>query len=103
MDRYYEPVTVPRYQWEALTRRCAQLEEENLRKSQWVSVKDRLPAEDEDVLILFKENMAVGFLSTADDSPISWYAYANDGWYTSCETSPLYWMPMPEPPEVNGI
>ena len=30
MNLSYEPVTMPRYQYEALTKRCAQLEEQNI-------------------------------------------------------------------------
>ena len=73
----------------------------------WVKCKNRLPELHEDVLMLFDNgnemNMAVGFLCDIDEHITSWCAYPDGGWYTYCDESPLYWMPLPKlPKEVSG-
>lgn len=74
------------------------------RVPQWISVKDRLPEFHEDVLMLFdngnESNMAVGFLCDVYERITSWYAYSGCGWYTDCDESPAYWMPLPMPPKA---
>ena len=71
--------------------------------SQWIPCSERLPAEKQDVLMMFKGNMAVGFWEDilGDGNPV-WYAYSGDGWFTDTEDVdsdgvPLAWMPLPEP------
>lgn len=70
--------------------------------ARWVKCKNRLPEFHEDVLMLFDNgnemNMAVGFLRDMDEYITLWCAYTDCGWYTDCDDSPLYWMPLPKPP-----
>lgn len=62
----------------------------------WISVKDRLPEIDEDVLMFFGTGiMAVGF--RLDDA--AWCAYSDGEYYSDCYTHPTHWMPLPEPPK----
>ena len=69
---------------------------------EWISVKDRLPECEQDVLMYFDTgNMAVGFWHDGDETITFWCAYSDDGWYTDCDCEPLYWMEIPEPPEVR--
>ena len=66
-------------------------------KNGWISVKDRLPDEGIDVLMWFEQNMTVGFRLECD-----WCAYADGGYYTSCDSKPTHWMPLPEPPKEEN-
>jgi len=67
--------------------------------SDWISVKDRLPENDDNYLILFEygryrfnERVIVGF-------------YSNNKWCVSGHSNNLdtvtHWMPLPEPPKDN--
>ena len=63
----------------------------------WISVKDGLPKEMQDVLLKFPSNMAVGFYVEG-----GWMVYSGGDWTTDiCEDDevPQYWMPLPEPPK----
>ena len=68
----------------------------------WISVKDRLPKENEDVLLAFPMNMAVGFMKDGE-----WYVNSGCNSYVEVveeawDEPPLYWALLPEPPkEVN--
>lgn len=67
--------------------------------SEWISVKDRLPEPDKDVLLFFgygQCSMAVGGKYELDDG---WYSITDGEYYTDCDTPPLYWMPLPTPPK----
>ncbi len=67
---------------------------------QWISVYDKLPEIKQDVLMYFDSgNMAVGFWHDGDEHITFWCAYTDDGWFADCDCMPLYWMPLPEPPE----
>lgn len=72
--------------------------------ARWVNCKNELPELHEDVLMLFDNgnemNMAVGFLCDVDEHITFWRACVECGYYTYCDDSPLYWMPLPEPPKV---
>lgn len=67
-----------------------------IHSQQWISIKDRLPNEREDVLLMFPKNMAVGFLNDG------WFVNSGCNWYTAVDTDdgdeePIYWMPLPDP------
>lgn len=65
----------------------------------WVSVEERLPEKQKDVLMLFDTgNMAVGFWHDEDEHITFWCAYTDNGFYTDCDCIPTHWMPLPEPP-----
>lgn len=69
--------------------------------SEWISVKDRLPSESKDVLLMFPMNMAVGFLKNGE-----WFVNSGCNWYTAVieddgDEPPTYWMPLPEPPKED--
>ena len=66
---------------------------------EWISVKDRLPPEDLDVLIWFKRSAAVGAFINGD-----WCVNSGDEWVTGVnedEVQPTYWMPLQEPPKME--
>ena len=68
--------------------------------NEWVSVEERLPEKKQDVLMLFKSgNMAVGWWHDSDEHITFWCAYTDDGFYTDCDDIPVYWMPLPAPPD----
>ena len=68
--------------------------------NEWVSVEERLPEKKQDVLMLFKSgNMAVGWWHDVDEHVTFWCAYTDDGFYTDCDDMPVYWMPLPAPPD----
>lgn len=64
----------------------------------WISVKDRLPKVETEVLLVFPHNMAVGCINSRG----YWKVNSGDDWYTFVadeETEPTHWMPLPEPPK----
>ena len=68
--------------------------------NEWVSVEERLPEKKQDVLMLLKSgNMAVGWWHDVDEHVTFWCAYTDDGFYTDCDDMPVYWMPLPAPPD----
>lgn len=80
--------------WEELYR--AELE----KKPGWVSVNDKMPEEEQDVLLRFESgNMAVGWLCDSDEDMTFWCCYMDDDYYTDCDSTPTHWMPLPEPPK----
>lgn len=65
------------------------------REPQWIPCSEKMPKEDEEVLITFSKNMAVGCFCE-----YGWYVVSGGEWYTSCtedEEQPIAWMPLPEP------
>lgn len=68
--------------------------------SKWLSIEDRLPEKQNDVLMYFASgNMAVGFWHDQDEYITFWRAYTDDEFYTDCDCMPTHWMPLPEPPK----
>lgn len=61
----------------------------------WVSVGDRLPDGDNDMLVW----------SLGRYMDIGWYNNESFRWYTTCSDDWIdgvtHWMPLPEPPEAN--
>ena len=70
---------------------------------EWISVKDRLPEMEANVLMYFApdKNMAAGFMCDVDEDRTMWCAYTDGGFYTDCDFEPTHWMPLPEPPKEN--
>ena len=74
-------------------------------KRQWISVEERLPEEEENVLVVRK------FLGVNGVPPSIYVEIANrigEDWFADSDeykiarskhTDPLYWMPLPEPPK----
>lgn len=57
----------------------------------WVSVKDRIPEEDTDVLAWNELGIEIAAYTT---NPVKrWYSYTGNDVFVK------YWMPLPEPPE----
>lgn len=80
------------------------LHEEDLEKAieqmpfQWISVDERLPEPGKDVLLYFGgdgNTMTVGGKYEVGDG---WYSITDSEYYTDCDTLPIYWMPLPKPP-----
>jgi hypothetical protein len=67
---------------------------------EWISVNDRLPEEDEDVLVMTAEGkFASGGMHVASlDEDGVWYPSHGDGWEFPDVT---HWMPLPKPPESS--
>lgn len=68
----------------------------------WISVKDRLPEPEKDVLIWYRNTWGAGF--TSYRFGISrWYSNIKR-WYGGClpkDIEVLYWQPLPEPPKED--
>ena len=57
---------------------------------EWISVKDELPKNNDDVLIFATDCCSVGFINR----------YNNDKWCVDCaDLKPTHWMPLPKPPK----
>lgn len=62
----------------------------------WISVKDRLPLEEESVLITEKEGyMVVAYITKQGH----WYEETSGCGCCSTEPKPTHWMPLPELPD----
>lgn len=63
---------------------------------EWISVKDRLPEEDRKVLVWADNRFSIAEIYDKDmltGEPV-WS-------YTGIGCDPLYWMPLPEPPDED--
>ena len=68
--------------------------------SQWISVKDRLPEPEKDVLVWYRYTWGAGFTSCRFGIS-KWYSNRKR-WYEGCLLKGfevLYWQPLPEPPK----
>jgi hypothetical protein len=97
-DRNYDFCDDPLNELVASDARIEELEDE-LAEAQskilrWISVSERLPEEDVDVLVMTKHGMHVADL----DEYGTWNASHGDSWQFP---KPSHWMPLPEPPEVT--
>jgi hypothetical protein len=60
----------------------------------WISLEDKMPDNNTDVLLQFSSNMGVGFYEDGD-----WAINTGDGIYSVIgygEERPIAWMPLPE-------
>lgn len=84
---------------EAMNVAISALKEREERAMNWISVKERLPEEETDVLLCFEDGtMIVGFYLVLFDETI-WNAIKDIEWYSECEATPTHWMPLPELPK----
>lgn len=75
-------------------------EEPNICKMEWIDVKDKLPDNDDFVIVaIYDENGDTPFWETN----FGWYFDRAECWIvdTHQRTDILYWMPLPEPPKEN--
>lgn len=74
--------------------------------NQWISVKDRLPESEKEVLVWYRYTWDDA--STSYGFGISWWYSNSKQWRDGCllkGVEVLYWQPLPEPPkdgEQNG-
>ena len=79
------------------------IDPESLRP-RWVPVTERLPPRKEPVLICFTDGkMEVGFWYDQDEDLTYWCGCVNDGYLEELDCDPTHWMPLPEPPESEGV
>lgn len=69
--------------------------ERDAKKPEWIKTEIQRPSEGTDVLMLYKHNIAVGFLRDKND-PLSWLYYIDDVSCTDCDGEPICWIPLPE-------
>lgn len=81
--------------------------------SEWISVEDRLPKENGDYIIylndgnpvfdkdiFYKDLVVINIINTAKYDCGKWFYYDDDEWdITDIVT---HWMPLPEPPRMEG-
>ena len=66
----------------------------------WIPCSERLPEEEQEVLLQFEDNMVVGFYFVEGgcfDGTTNWYGLADNDSYTDCDSKPIAWQPLPEP------
>lgn len=69
------------------------------RKTEWISVKDRLPDGQEEVLVympMYGSTMQVKFLTDVDPERKTWFCAH---WTTNNFDEITHWMPLPQPPK----
>ena len=75
-----------------------------IRAQRWIPVAERLPPRKEPVLICFMDGkMEVGFWHDQDEDFTYWCGCVNDGYLEELDCDPTHWMPLPEPPESEGV
>lgn len=66
----------------------------------WISVKDKLPRNNQYVLAVFPNGeMVVACVFDADEDVVYWRAQTDMGWESDMDFDPTHWMPLPEPPK----
>lgn len=72
--------------------------------SKWISVKDRLPEECEDVLI-YNEHKSAGINGTSTNKTISIGWHVGGRWHVDmkCRVKALFWMPLPSTDGLDEI
>lgn len=71
----------------------------------WVSVKDRLPDEDEGDVLLVQTNGQLSTVYTGNYSGGKWSLYCDDGVVFDCEDNYYWishWKPLPSLPKPNA-
>ena len=71
----------------------------------WIPCSERLPEEEQEVLLQFEDNMVVGFYFVEGgcfDGTTNWYGLADNDSYTDCDSKPIAWQPLPEPYQTKG-
>lgn len=66
--------------------------------SEWITVKERLPAEDEEVLISAEEDGERTAFVAFWRQDAKWWDNCYTGWVKE-HLNVTHWMPLPEPPE----
>ena len=80
------PSPVVRRNIEALLDNC-----QRVKVQHWINVKDRLPENDDDVLLATSGGIGLGYYNIYFDE---WTDYTNDD-----NNRVTHWMPLPEPPK----
>lgn len=72
---------------------------EQQKVGEWIPCSERLPEEEQEVLLQFEDNMVVGFYFVEGgcfDGTTNWYGLADNDSYTDCDSKPIAWQPLPE-------
>ena len=96
IDQLQQELTDERYRHDRLQDFCvAQGEELSRLKAQqrWIPVTERLPEDDDDVLIMSSGSISMGYYSTYNEY---WADYIN-----VYDDNVTHWMPLPEPPKED--
>ena len=66
---------------------------------EWISVKDRLPEDVENVLCYESGKLYIAFCEDYEENVVWWDYVAYDRDDTWNEVCPTHWMPLPQPPK----
>ena len=69
--------------------------------AEWISVNDRLPDSNEDVLVCVIDSgePCVMYGVRLNDGEWEWEGDAIGGWWEPLDLQVTHWMPLPEPPK----
>lgn len=95
LEVYHMAIDALRYQEST---KCSEvITKSDARESKWISVEDRLPEENQRVILYIPRVMEGGNVRTGWLEPIKmWFTDGRDRLFYKQVT---HWMPMPEPPE----